>query len=188
MVIPTNPVDSEKVRAPHESNNFWTFTEHTVSVYTVAVDSDGFVYSGGIDETVKKIDPDGNEVWTFTGHTDRVRAVAADNDGFVYSASWDGTVRKIDQDGNEVWTFSGHTNNVWAVAADNDGFVYSASEDDTVKKNKQGFVTPSDGVLLHPSSAFIGTQPIPDTYATPFTAGVCVYTDSSLIEVIYNVE
>ncbi|NGP46916.1 hypothetical protein G4V62_19015, partial [Bacillaceae bacterium SIJ1] len=61
----------------------------------VAVDADGYVYSGAQDNTVKKISPSGDEVWTFTGHTSSVRAVAVDADGYVYSGSLDDTVKKI---------------------------------------------------------------------------------------------
>ena len=36
------------------------------------------VYSGSVDDTVKKIDSSGNELWTFTGHTNTVLSVAVD--------------------------------------------------------------------------------------------------------------
>ena len=73
----------------------WSFTEHTGTAYAVAVDNNGYVYSGSDDETVRKISPSGTQVWSFTGHTDWVHAVAVDNNGYVYSGSDDNTVRKI---------------------------------------------------------------------------------------------
>ena len=76
------------------------------------------VYSGGIDDTVRKIDFGTTELWSFTGHTNNVVGVAVDPDGNVYSASDDGTVRKIDPDGTEVWSFTGHTSSVVGVAVD----------------------------------------------------------------------
>jgi len=112
----------------------WSFTGHTDSVYAVAVDNDGYVYSGGYDDTVRKISPSGTQVWSFTGHTDSVYAVAVDNDGYVCSGSFDETVRKISPSGTQVWSFTGHTNYVRAVAVDNDGYVYSGSNDNTVHK------------------------------------------------------
>ena len=115
-------------------NPDWTFNGHTDDVLGVAVDGDGYVYSGSQDGTVRKIDPDGNEVWSFTGHTNRVQGVAVDSDGYVYSGSYDGTVRKVSPDGSEIWSFTGHTDTVDGVVVDSDGYVYSESYDGTVRK------------------------------------------------------
>ncbi len=112
----------------------WKFTGHTSYVEAVAVDNNGNVYSGGRDDTVRKISSSGNEIWKFTGHTDYVYAVAVDNNGNVYSGSDDKTVRKISSSGNEIWKFTGHTSYVNAVAVDNNGNVYSGSSDKTVRK------------------------------------------------------
>ena len=57
----------------------WTFTGHTGTVNGVAVDQNGYVYSGSQDNTVRKIDPDGNQVWSFTGHGGAVYSVAVDS-------------------------------------------------------------------------------------------------------------
>lgn len=88
-----------------ELKEVWSFTGHTNSVLAVAVDSEGNVYSGGKDKTVRKINKDGREVWSFTGHTGYVRAVAVDSEGNVYSGSHDKTVRKISQ---KTKTFIGY--------------------------------------------------------------------------------
>ena len=64
------------------------FTGHTSDVPGVAVDKDGYVYSGSFDNTVRKIDPNGNEVWEFTGHTSTVRGVAVDP-GLYGAGFWD---------------------------------------------------------------------------------------------------
>jgi len=112
----------------------WSFTGHADYVYAVAVDNNGYVYSGSYDKTVRKISPSGTQVWSFTGHTDSVWAVAVDNDGYVYSGSDDKTVRKISPSGTQVWSFTGHTGYVYAVAVDNNGYVYSGSDDKTVRK------------------------------------------------------
>jgi len=37
------------------------------------------IYSGSVDDTVRKIDSEGNEIWSFTGHTHYVYAVAVTN-------------------------------------------------------------------------------------------------------------
>ena len=112
----------------------WTYSEHTDIVNSVAVDSDGNVYSASDDFRVHKIDSDGNKVWEYTEHTDRVEDVAVDSDGNVYSASRDDEVHKIDSDGNNVWKYTEHTGTVFGVAVDSDGNVYSGSGDDEVHK------------------------------------------------------
>jgi len=117
-----------------DGSEVWTFNGHSNNVYGVAVDSEGYVYSGSYDDTVKKISPDGSEVWTFNGHSSTVRGVAVDSEGYVYSASLDDTVKKISPDGSEVWTFNGHSSTVYGVAVDSEGYVYSGSYDGTVKK------------------------------------------------------
>jgi len=73
----------------------WSFTGHTDYVHAVAVDNDGYVYSGSYDYTVRKISPSGSQIWSFTRHTSVVYAVAVDNNGYVYSGSRDKTVRKV---------------------------------------------------------------------------------------------
>ena len=112
----------------------WSFTGHSGTVLGVAVDAQGFVYSGSADNTVRKINPNGVEVWSFTGHSSAVRAVAVDAQGVVYSGSSDNTVRKISPAGNQVWSFFGHSNWVYKVAVDAQGFVYSGSSDNTLRK------------------------------------------------------
>lgn len=105
----------------------------------IFVDNDDFIYTGGSDNIVRKIDSEGNVVWEFSGHTSPVRSVVTNNDSFVYSCSDDKTIKKISPDGEEVWTFSGHTSPVRSVIVDNDGFVYSCGEDCYVMKiNPEG--------------------------------------------------
>ena len=94
-----------------------------------------YIYSGSLDETVRKIDSSGNEIWSFDGHSDSVYGgLAVDSDGYVYSGSMDETLKKIDPLGNEVWTFDGHFDTPYGIAIDSDGYVYSGSWDDTLRK------------------------------------------------------
>ena len=115
------------------ASQVWSY-DYGNSLFAVAVDQDGFLYIGGDNDSVVKIDPDGNEVWTNTDPTDRVQGVAVDQDGNVYTGSRDNTVHKIDPDGNEVWTYTGHSNDIYGVAVDQDGNVYTASRDNTLHK------------------------------------------------------
>ena len=114
----------------------WGFTGHINSVNSVAVDSDGNVYSGADDKNVIKISPTGEKIWEFTGHTGAVWSVAVDKDGNVYSGSYDKKVIKISPTGEKIWEFTGHTKTILSVAVDSDGNVYSGGEDKKVIKNE----------------------------------------------------
>ena len=112
----------------------WEFTGHTGTVYSVAVDGQGNVYSGSDDNKVVKISPSGSKIWEFTGHTSGVSSVAVDGQGNVYSGSYDKKVIKISSSGTKLWEFTGHTNWVYSVAVDGQGNVYSGDRDNKVVK------------------------------------------------------
>ena len=112
----------------------WEFTGHTSDVYSVAVDKEGNVYSGGFDNKVMKTSPAGKKIWEFTGHTSVLTSVAVDKDGYVYSGAEDNKVMKISPTGKKIWAFTGHASSVFAVAVDSDGNVYSGSYDKKVMK------------------------------------------------------
>jgi outer membrane protein assembly factor BamB len=130
--------DSSRTLDRHDGQQLATFTEHTANVRAVAVDVDGYVYTGSDDNTVRKRDPQGNRVWSFTGHSGNVRAVAVDADGYVYTGSDapDTTVRKIDPDGNQVWSYTGFASgtNVRGIAVDADGYVYASATNGNVRR------------------------------------------------------
>jgi len=115
---------------------------HSNSVQSVHA-SNGVVYSGSGDNTVKAVDAsDGSQLWSHSLHSNFVWSVHASN-GVVYSGSGDDTVKAVDaSDGTELWSHSLHSGNVQSVHASN-GVVYSGSYDDTVKA-----VDASDGTEL----------------------------------------
>jgi outer membrane protein assembly factor BamB len=76
----------------------WTFSGHTGNVRHLAVDSQGNVYSGGSDETVRKISPAGVELWVNSDPTNFILAVAVDNDDVPYSTGSDSQLRRYDPD------------------------------------------------------------------------------------------
>ncbi len=125
--------------------NLWSFTGHTGYVNALVFGSDGYLYSGSFDNSVRKINPaTGTEVWSFTGHTNTVYALAYGSDGYLYSGSYDNTVRKINPaTGEQVWSFTGHTGIVRALAFGGDGYLYSGSVDKTVRK-----IDPSNGTQM----------------------------------------
>ena len=115
----------------------WEFTGHNGTVYSVAVDGQGNVYSGSSDSKVIKISPSGSKIWEFTGHTNNVWSVAVDGQGNVYSGSSDEKVMKISPSGSKIWEFTGYSGTVYSVAVDGQGNVYSGSSDEKVMKIKQ---------------------------------------------------
>lgn len=124
----SNAPEREVHKIDAGGNQIWVYSGHTFSSVTaVAVNHEGFVYSGSVDTQVHKIDPDGNQVLIYTGHSGTVMSIAVDAEGFVYSGSTDKELHKIDPDGNQVWVYTGHEGNVNAVAVDPDGYVYTGS-------------------------------------------------------------
>ena len=85
-------------------NKIWEFTGHTIYVNSVAVDSQGNVYSGSWDNKVMKISPNGTKIWEFTGHTGAVNSVAVDSQGNVYSGAQDNKVMKLHQNIETILT------------------------------------------------------------------------------------
>jgi len=110
----------------------WSHSLHSSTIFTVHA-SNGVVYSGSGDNTVKAADAsDGSEIWSHSLHTSDVDSVHASN-GVVYSGSSDDTVKAVDAtDGSEIWSHSLHSNYVKSVHESN-GVVYSGRGDDTVK-------------------------------------------------------
>lgn len=110
-------------------DELWSY-DGMSTITSVALDSDGDVYGGSKDDTVRKIDGDtGEERWSFSGHTGDVWDVAVNAQGDVYSAAYDETVRKLDgSTGEEIWCYEGHNAPVFSIAAAPGGDVYSAGD------------------------------------------------------------
>ena len=113
----------------------WKFSNAGI-INSVAVDSDGNVYSGCDDRTVKKTSPAGKEVWKFS-NAGSINSVAVDSKGNVYSGGYDRTVKKTSPAGKEIWAFTGNASWVNSIAVDSKGNVYSGGYDYTVRKISQ---------------------------------------------------
>ncbi len=120
----------------------------------------GYLYSGGYDERLNKINPDTGEViWRYENKEWGVTDIAIDGDKNIYISNRNALVIKlneesgyVDSDGilkdSELWRFTGHTDEVNVVELDNNKNIYTASVDSTVKKidEDSGYVD-SDGFL-----------------------------------------
>ena len=114
-----------------------TTLKESDSVYALVLGSDGRLYSGGWDETIKVWDVSkGKCVQTLKGHSGTVTALALGSDGRLYSGceSNDKTIKVWDVSKGEcVQTLKGHSGAVRALALDSDGRLYSGSNDKTIK-------------------------------------------------------
>ena len=96
----------------------------------VAVDGNGYSYTGDWNGHVHRINPNGQRDERFenlTQDSTSVRAIAVDADGSIYIGGSGKTVFKYDSTGELVWTMGRHSDSVHALAVDGDGNVYSAS-------------------------------------------------------------
>ncbi|NDI34568.1 WD40 repeat domain-containing protein [Chengkuizengella sediminis] len=116
----------------------WSYDGHTDRVRGINVDTNGYVYSSGYDQTLHKLSPDGSHIWTYSGHTDIVKAIAIDDDGYVYSGGFDNTLHKISPSGSQIWTYTEYTGDVDCIEFDQEGYIYTGSSDATIRK-----ITPS---------------------------------------------
>lgn len=73
----------------------WNFTGHTSNINSIAIDKEGYIYTGSDDKTVKKISPNGREIWTFKEQDREISSVTIDNQNYIYSGSYDNTIKKI---------------------------------------------------------------------------------------------
>lgn len=139
VYIYTASLDGTVRKINPNGNEVWRFSASNEEFWSVAVDSNGYVYCISRNTStgsyiLRKLNPNGGQVWQFTGHTNIIRDVVVDANSYVYTGSNDRTVRKIDPNGKQVWSFTGHTSVVSGVAVDASGNVYSCSLDRTAKK------------------------------------------------------
>jgi len=117
-----------------DGSALWT-ADHPATVYCVAIDVNGNVYTGGAQagtplRTTRKYSQDGTLLWS-KNHISIVRGIAVDSNGYVYTVGSSYatiTIRKYDNDGNEITTdwpksyAGGRTLN--AICIDDDDNIY----------------------------------------------------------------
>jgi len=137
-------------------NQVWNMSNvggqgHEGFVWGIAVDSDGYVYSGCFDGELIKTDPNGDIVWR-KDFVDRIYGVSLDIDGNIYIGTGDNDVFKLDDNGDEIWSdtpWGGAGDAVVDVKPDLDGNVYATRRDDSVTKytsdgSEEWSITPFD--------------------------------------------
>jgi hypothetical protein len=127
-------------RIDGDGNQSWIYEGHSDHVRVVAVDPDGYIYSGsGGSNGIHKIDSDGELVWSYHGFDTNsfpnISSIAVDRDGNVYGGSLRSEeVHKIDSSGNLEWIYDGHDEPIYGIAADSEGTIYVSSDDGEVHK------------------------------------------------------
>lgn len=112
----------------------WTFTGHTKTIRSIALDTYNNVYSCGDDKKVIKASVDGEKIWEFSENYQGVMDIAVNSNGYIYSCSGDTRVVKISPSGEKVWEFGGHSKWLDAIALDKDGNIYSGGSDSKIIK------------------------------------------------------
>ena len=139
-MIFTASSDEEVHALTSDGEEVWRFTGHSDPVRGVAVDADGYVYTGAAASSnqIRKLTSDGDEVWRYPRHNFGVVDVAVDADGHVYSASHDPSVHKITPEGNRLWRYRDSWGNeyFYGVAVDKAGYVYTGSSVSNSSSNR----------------------------------------------------
>lgn len=128
-----------------EGERIWSLGDHVSNVYSLAVDSEGYAYTGSAG-VLRKITPDGEMVWQIEIGNTVIYEIRIDGVNNVYCANGN-KVYKFSPDNEEYWGFNDHTLGVFCLAVDNKGYVYSGSGDRTVKKIKDNYKLEKIAVL-----------------------------------------
>ena len=148
IVVGGGRTSSITTRTLNASGSAGWSVDHGDTVFAVAIDSDGNIYTGGnviSSKTTRKYNSAGIEQWS-VDHGDWVRGIAVDSAGNVYTGgnrTGDLTTRKYNGAGSLQWSVD-HEANVYGIAVDSSGNVYTGG-------NSNGSVTTrkydSDGDL-----------------------------------------
>ncbi|MEX2564210.1 MAG: PQQ-binding-like beta-propeller repeat protein [Candidatus Paceibacterota bacterium] len=114
--------DEDKIKKIDSTGNLlWQFD--VTGPRSVAVGTDGYVYTAGYDDSVRKIDSSGNQVWVNSADisSNNAMGVAVDTDGNVYVGDSD-AIKKFDSDGTLIQSFGQVT---MKLKVDTSGNIYS---------------------------------------------------------------
>lgn len=113
-----------KKLAPDTGKDIWAVTNHIGTIYDIAVDKDGYIYSasGVTSGELKKISASGQEVWTFKDNSALFK-VMVDKDGYVYTVTSTSRIAKISPTGKEIWRIA-QSNAILDMICDGKGNIY----------------------------------------------------------------
>ena len=101
---------------------------------SLAVDKNGNVYVGHINNGLHKVNSQGSHEWTYSGHGGIVMDVVVDGSGYSFSGDdVNNEVHKVDDNGNFVWSYT-FNSIVKALAVNQDGYVYVGGGSNEVHK------------------------------------------------------
>ena len=116
----------------------WKFTGHTGAVRTLAIDSQGNVYSSGADRKIIKISSSGQKIWEFTG---KATKIFVDSMGYIYYTGDfpDIYVFKYDDNRNLLWQYTDiESNYTKGIVESNKRDLYFADGNKVIKISSSG--------------------------------------------------
>ena len=135
----TDPITTRKYNSAGTAQ--WA-ANHGASVYGIAVDTSGNVYTGGAvssSVTTRKYNSSGTLQWS-ANHAALVRGIAVDSSGNVYTcgvSDGSNTVRKYNSSGSLQWSANTGSND-YGIALDSDGNCYVCGYEYVKKFNSSG--------------------------------------------------
>ncbi|SKC59282.1 outer membrane protein assembly factor BamB family protein [Maledivibacter halophilus] len=85
------------------SDVIWSFSGHNNIVYSILLDSEGYLYSSGYDEAVRK-SFEGSQLWVFTSPTAKIEQIVFSNDGNIIANAGNSGLYKINKEnGKQIW-------------------------------------------------------------------------------------
>ncbi|ACA44467.1 phage tail protein [Clostridium botulinum] len=122
----------EVIKIDSTGKIIWKYDKHKNSVNTIAIDKNGYIYSGGGSRLVK-LCSNGGEEW-IQDFSYSIASMAIDNNGYVYIGYVYNGIAKINPDnGEQIW----HVDlglNISANSIFVDDYVYVASSDKMIRK------------------------------------------------------
>ncbi|NFH34579.1 hypothetical protein FC967_20465 [Clostridium sporogenes] len=116
-------------------------TNINCTIYTLNVDDKGNVYTGGIGDSLFKLNSDGVKIWEKDYNFDYVYSIAIDFNGYVYvSSSNNRGLSKLTPDGERIWLVDTNVGpNHSSIIIDKQGYIYCL-DNRLIKVNPNGSI------------------------------------------------
>lgn len=109
----------------------WSYDAHASIVGSAAVDQQGNIYFGALDNKLYSLNDDGFENWIFDGASDWIESTPTiAGDGTIYFGSWDNYLYAVNgANGQMLWRYETGNYITGSVAIDDQGNLYFGSAD-----------------------------------------------------------